>query len=149
MNSPVVLSQEFVAPLSPELRSYFSTRGRRQLETSVLHKGEHVGKLTLTVVTDMFPTPHERTWMWGHDNSPRSSGIYIKTLAVPRAMRGQGIGSLLLHEAIKLARTTVRHLYVNVPAGNMRLRNFLRSSGFRENIFWFTPDHTLTVRYIW
>ena len=149
MNTPTVLSQEFVTPLSDELKTFFSKRGRRRIATSVLHKGEPVGVLMATVATDVFPTPYEHKYVWGHENSPRMSGIFITRLSVAQHARGEGFGSLLLHEAIKLGRTTVRHVYINVPAANMRARKFLRSNKFSENIFWFTPNHTLMVRYIW
>ncbi len=144
-----MLSREFVAPLSDDIKAFFSNRGRRQIATSLVLKDETVGTLLVTVVTDMFPTPYERKWMWGHESSSRMSGINIKHLFVACHARGLGFGSHLIFEAVKLGRTMVCHVYINTPASDSPARRFLRSSGFTENIFWYTPDHTLMVRYVW
>ena len=148
MNTPAMLSQEFATRLSDELKTFFSQRGRRRIVTSLVLKDEPVGTLLVTVATDVLPTPYERKWMWGHELSPRMSGIYIKHLFVARHARGEGFGSNLLLEAVKLGRGVGRHVYINTPVANTSARRFLRSNGFSENIFWFTPDHTLMVRYI-
>jgi GNAT superfamily N-acetyltransferase len=65
---------------------------------------------------------------------PRVPGIRLGRLAVDRSVQGQGLGELLLMDAIKRAQLVLEHVGVNalfVDAKDTRAAAFYRKYGFR------------------
>lgn len=149
MSTDSVRSLEFSPRLSAELEARLTTRGRVRLETQIFCSNEVAGTLRVTVARDAPPTAHEMRFVGEHKKLAPINGIFIRHLRVFEAWQGQGFGSHLLHEATKLGRLLGMHVYISTPAANARIRKLLCANGFSENIFWYTPNQSLMVRYIW
>jgi [ribosomal protein S18]-alanine N-acetyltransferase len=56
---------------------------------------------------------------------------YMKSIAVYREFRGQGIGSALLAYAESLFRSKYRHMFLCVSSFNQRAQNFYEAHGYQ------------------